>query len=111
MLIRSRFMRFVQCAALLTAVLPLPGWAWGRIGHRVVARMAEERLNPRARAGVAGLLGPGVRLADIALWADEQQEIRRAGGWHSVDVPLSDTRYDSRYCSPGGCVVSKTEEF
>jgi len=111
MLAKSQFVKCVQLVAVLTAVLPVPGFAWGRIGHRVVARTAEERLNPRARAAVAGLLGPGTRLADVALWADEQREIRGTGGWHSVDVPLSESRYDPRYCSPRGCVVSKIEEF
>jgi len=89
----------------------LPAWGWGRIGHRVVARFAEERLTSQARIAVGNLLGPGVRLADVANWADEQRELFGSAPWHSVDVPISESRYDPRYCSPRGCVVSKIEEF
>jgi hypothetical protein len=52
-------------------------WPWGRIGHRVAATMAEDRLTPAALAGVRDLRGPGVGLAEISIWADEQREIPR----------------------------------
>ncbi len=96
---------------LLLAVPPGKMFAWGRIGHRVAARMAEARLTPQASAAVGSLLGRGVKLVDVATWADEQKEIRESAMWHSVNVPIRDLRYDSRYCSPRGCVVSKIEEF
>jgi len=110
MAIMKRCFRAVLAAAL-PAVLPTPGWAWGSIGHRVVARMVEERLTPQARAAVGELLGPGIKLADVATWADGQREMRGSGPWHFVDVPISESRYDARYCSRQGCVVSKIEEF
>jgi nuclease S1 len=97
---------------VLFLTLPAPqGWAWGRIGHHVAAEMADQRLSPRARAAVADLLGHGVRLYDVATWADEQKEIAGSALWHSVNVPIRESRYDSRYCSPRGCVVSKIDEF
>jgi nuclease S1 len=86
-------------------------WAWGRIGHRVAAKMAEERLTPHALAAVQDLLGPGMSLSDISTWADEQRDIAGSGPWHYVNVPITESRYDSKYCQPGGCVVSKIEEF
>ena len=73
--------------------------------------MAKERLSPRALAGVHDLLGPGVSLADVSTWADEQRDVPRSGPWHYVNVPITDSRYDSKYCQPGGCVVSKVEDF
>jgi hypothetical protein len=97
--------------ALLLFLLPAPAGAWGRIGHAVVAKMAEERLTPSARSAVGDLLGPGIRLSDVASWADFQEEVKGAGAWHSVDVPISEPRYNPRYCSARGCVVSKIEEF
>ena len=103
--------RIFIATALFLALLPRPAGAWGRIGHRVVAQMAEVRLTPRAQVAVTDLLGPGVKLADVATWADEQREIRGSAPWHSVNVPLSEARYESRFCSPQGCVVSKIEEF
>ncbi len=50
-------------------------WVWGRIGHQVSARIAEDRLSPAALAAIRTLLGPGVSLADVSSWADEQREI------------------------------------
>jgi nuclease S1 len=35
--------------------------AWGRLGHRASARLAESRLSPAARAIVRDLLEPGNR--------------------------------------------------
>jgi nuclease S1 len=106
-----KFLAWLTVTVALTAVCPGNAWAWGRIGHRVAAKMAEEHLTPRARDGINALLGNGIKLADIATWADEQQEISGTALWHSVNVPVRESRYDSRYCMTGGCVVSKIEEF
>jgi nuclease S1 len=105
------FLAWLTVTVVLMAIFQANAWAWGRIGHRVAATLAEEHLTPRARVGIHALLGNGIRLADIATWADEQQEVSGTGLWHSVNVPVRESRYDSRYCLPGGCVVSKIEEF
>ena len=89
---------------------PVPALAWGRIGHRVTAGMAQDRLTLAALAAVRDILGPGVSLADASTWADGQREIEESYRWHFVNVPISADRYDSRYCSPKGCVVSKIED-
>jgi len=81
------------------------------MGHRVSATMAQSRLTPAALAAVRGLLEPGETLADASTWADEQREVPRSGPWHYVNVPISEPRYDSRFCSPEGCVVSKVKDF
>jgi len=104
--------RFCAAVLLLVAFMPPgPALAWGRIGHRVAARMAESRLTPAALAAVHSILGPGVSLADASTWADGQREFEDSYRWHFVNVPISKDRYDSRYCSPKGCVVSKIEDF
>jgi hypothetical protein len=72
--------------------------------------MAEARLNSRALAAVHDLLGPGVGLADVANWADEHRN-SNSGAWHYVDVPISESRYDSRFCPSKGCVVTKIKDF
>jgi nuclease S1 len=92
-------------------MMPVPVLAWGRTGHRVAARMGEDRLKPAARAAVRAILGPGVNLADVSTWADGQREIEESYRWHFVNVPITAERYDSRYCSPKGCIVGKIEEF
>jgi hypothetical protein len=72
--------------------------------------MAEARFNPRALAAVHELLGPGVSLSDISTWADEQRN-PKSGAWHYVDVPITEMRYDPKFCPPRGCVVSKIEDL
>jgi nuclease S1 len=99
-------------ALIFTGLLVSPSvWAWGHIGHHVASMMAEERLSPRALAAVHDLLGPGISLADVSTWADEQRDVPGSGPWHYVNVPITDSRYDSKYCQPGGCVVSKVQDF
>jgi len=98
-------------ALIFTGLLVSPSvWAWGRIGHRVAAQMAESRLTPHALAAVHDLLGPGESLAGISTWADEHRN-PNSGAWHYVDVPITESRYDPKYCPPRGCVVSKIGEF
>jgi nuclease S1 len=99
-------------AVFLVATRP-PAWAWGRMAHRVSARLAESRLTPAARAAVRELLGPGVSLADISTWADEvRRDIPESGPWHYVNVPITEPKYSAKFC-PGeaGCVCCKIADF
>jgi hypothetical protein len=106
-------MRIKTRAALIFSLLLMPGIAsaWGPLGHRVVAKMAQGRLTPEAESAVRSLLGPGATLAEVSAWADEQREEQGSELWHFVNVPIAQARYSPKYCSPRGCVVSKTEEF
>jgi S1/P1 Nuclease len=52
-----------------------PAWAWGRLGHRVISRIAEQNLTPKAKAAIAELLEPGENLADASTWADENRHL------------------------------------
>jgi len=92
-----------------------PAWAWGRLGHRVISRLAEQRLTPKAKAAAAELLEPGESLADASLWADEhRRQMPKTAPWHYVDVPLDEPRYDARFSGDDpkkGCVVDKITEF
>jgi hypothetical protein len=109
---RIKHFKRTVAAIVATFLLLIPSaWSWGRIGHRVAARMTEDRLSPHALAAVRDLLGPGASLADVATWADEQREISGTGPWHYVNVPITEPRYDSKFCSPAGCVISKIEDF
>jgi hypothetical protein len=65
--------RPVAIAIFTVLLISEAGWGWGRLGHRAAARMAEARLNPHALAAIHDLIGPGVSLADISTWADEQK--------------------------------------
>jgi nuclease S1 len=92
-----------------------PTWAWGRLGHRVIARLAEKQLTPRAKAAIADLLTSGESLADSSTWADEhRRELPKTAPWHYVDVPLDEPRYHSIFAgdvAEKGYVVDKIHDF
>lgn len=96
---------------LIAGGAPVRALAWGRTGHRAAAKMAEDRLTPAARAAVRAILGPGLSMADASTWADQQRENEESYRWHFVNIPISAKRYDSRYCSRKGCIVSKIDDF
>lgn len=86
--------------------------AWGAVGHRIVATVAEHQLTPRARAEVDRLLAlePGATLASVSTWADEHRT-RQTARWHFVDFPReAHCQYDAaRDCRGGRCVVAAIE--
>jgi hypothetical protein len=87
-------------------------FAWGKLGHRVASTLAENRLTPDAAAAVRDLLEPGETLADAALWPDEhRRDIPGSAAWHYVNVPITEAKYDARFCPSTGCVVSKIDEM
>jgi nuclease S1 len=115
-------MRKVSRASLVLAVTVLvvlgattSTWAWGRVGHRVIARLAEKQLAPTAKSAVGELLAPGESLADASLWADEhRRELPKSAPWHYVDVPLDEPRYHSIFAGDvpeRGYVVDKIHDF
>jgi hypothetical protein len=83
----------VVVSSLLFALSATPStWAWGHLGHRITARLAERHLTPTAREAVKALLEEGETLADASTWADQQFP---AIGYHNparaglVPTPLS----------------------
>lgn len=90
---------------------PAPALAWGDVGHRIVARLAERRLTPKARAAVRALLD-GQSLSDVANWADEIVPTRKeTGPWHYINLPLGARGFDASVCPDGACVVVAAEHF
>lgn len=107
-----RIARLTLLIGALVATMAGPAGAWGRLGHRASAKVAESRLSPRAKAIVAELLDPGESLADASTWADEHgRDIRGSAAWHYVNVPISSPHYDARFCGSRGCVVGQIAEF
>ena len=105
----------VALALLIALTSSTPAWAWGRPGHRVISRLAEKNLNPKAKAAIAALLDEGESLADASTWADEnRRRLPKTAPRHYVDVPLDEPRYESKWSADDpkkGCVVDKINEF
>lgn len=103
-------------AALLCAS---PAFAWGPLGHRVVARLAEAQLTPPARAEAQRLLAlQGARhLADVANWADSLRGtdaglFQRTKRLHFVNFHSRHCIYDPpRDCRNGECVVAAIGKY
>ena len=106
----SRRQSLVGSLALMVALQSAtPVWAWGRLGHRVIAWIAETRLNPKAREAVKALLADGESMADASTWADEnRRRLPKTAPWHYVDVPLDEPACDAKWSADDrkkGCVV------
>lgn len=111
-------MRAATASFLIALLCPALALAWGPQGHRIVAKIAQDGLNARAQAAVAGLLA-GERnptLAGVANWADDLRYrdpdlFRRTSHWHYVDFRGGDCNYQpSRDCPNGDCVIAATEQ-
>jgi hypothetical protein len=72
-----------------------PALAWGRTGHRVIAKIADDGLSAQARANVRLLLG-SESLDEAATWPDDMRADpapfwqKTSTPWHYVTVPGTD---------------------
>lgn len=85
--------------------------AWGPVGHKVVAQIAENQLTPKARAGIKTLLGDQ-GLADIANWADSikgESQWVHTKGWHFVDIDDGEDYGSIEHDDRGDIVTAITE--
>jgi len=106
----KRFAVFFFAALALLVCSPL-ALAWGPVGHRTVAALAESQIQPQTREAVDALLAvePGATLVSIATWADETRS-DATFAWHFVNFPRGDCHYDPpRDCKDGNCVVAALE--
>jgi hypothetical protein len=109
-------MRYPVVLASIIAILsPSAALAWGKTGHRVVGQIAEQHLNPRAKAGVKRILGVET-LAEASNWPDFMKSDpspfwqQTASPWHYVTVPTGKT-YDEVGAPPEGDAVVALERY
>ena len=102
--------------ALLTALAVVShssAIAWGPQGHRVIARVAEERLTPAAKLAIKELLHPGDTLPSVADWADHDghEAVPGSARWHFINVPITDARFDPKLIRDDNNVVVKIKQY
>lgn len=104
-------------AFLLLGSLASPAFAWGALGHRLVADLASDELTPATRKAVDRLLaGEKVpTLAGVASWADDVRANdpvlgKTSSPWHYVGIHSADCAYvPPTDCPDGNCVVGAIE--
>lgn len=110
-------MKILSSLALAASTLALaaPAQAWGPIGHRVSAEIAEDNISGRTRAQIAAIVG-SEGLAEASTWPDEQRANpapfwrEEAGPFHYVTLPPgSDAR--ALFHPPEGDAVTALERF
>jgi nuclease S1 len=88
--------------------------AWGGQGHRLVGRIAADRLTPAATKSVAWLLD-GQTLADVSSWADSLTGDQvQTSYWHYLNIPPEASGYDrDRDCprQPGVAAGSRSDRW
>src|SRR6185437_8990033 len=76
--------------ALVIMLVPAACWGWGKDGHEIVGRIADDRLSARAKQGIRDLVGD-LNLVDvkICMWADHIKGPRQeTKPWHYVNIPV-----------------------
>jgi hypothetical protein len=88
--------------------------AWGGQGHRLVGRIAADRLTPVAKQNVAWLLD-GQTLAGVSSWADSLTSDQvQTSYWHYLNIPPDASGYDrDRDCpkQPGVAPGSRSDRW
>jgi hypothetical protein len=118
-MIRSR--RFALFALMSLLLIAPAAFAWGPLGHSVVADLAWRQLTPAARAAVNKLLvgSQWKSLASLASWPDEirnerkyQSLWKRTRHLHYINFDSRDCDYKPRLqCKDGSCVVAAIEHY
>lgn len=104
----------VLIAVLLTAQSAA---AWGREGHRVIARIAARNLNQTARKKVAVILatndaGLEAAMAAASTWPDEIDKKKTGTDtWHFIDVPITVPFSITGLCPNHNCVLDRIAEM
>lgn len=112
--------RRVVCSALVLGIFScysLPACAWGEDGHKIVAMIAEQNIDPATVAQIKSILGNGVSLADVANYADAvRDQFPKTYNYHFVDIPKKKDDYlPNRDCKmdpeKGDCVIAALPRF
>jgi|SRR5437867_5431941 len=117
MTLKSSFSRrpVILLCLCATCLVPAELFAWGQEGHRIIAAIAESRLQKHAAGSVQELLGDG-NLSSVANWADEIRKDRpETAPWHFVNIPRDRQEYsptrDCAFPRKGDCVVAAIERY
>lgn len=87
-------------------------FAFGPIGHRVVAEIAQQKLSPKKLQIINEIIAPD-KLPDLANWPDmirSDPAWRKASPWHYVSIEDKETYAKSKK-NPEGDVITAIQNF
>ena len=97
----GKFMGKLFIAAFAALLMTLPSFGWGREGHEVIAKIAENHLQPSAKKKIERYLG-GHSIVYYAKWMDDYRhtpEYKFTTKWHTAPVD-ADLKYDDSLLDP-----------
>jgi len=91
-------------------------FAFGDLGHKMVAKAAWQQLTPYAKQNIERILGVGESaFVEASVWADEiksNEDFNYLKPLHYVNMPKAAKQYDAkRDCKKDRCVVAAIHEF
>jgi hypothetical protein len=108
----------VLMALIASLAVPRVGLAWGKEGHRIVARIAAKNLVQTTRAKLRAILGLTTdaalenAMATAAIWPDRiDRAATGTGRWHFINVPIASPFAVSGHCLNHECVIDRIEEM
>jgi len=108
----------VIITGIASLLVPNTGLAWGREGHRIVARIAEKNLLPATREKLRQILGLttsaglATAMATAAIWPDRiDRGATGTGRWHFINVPIASPFTVAGHCPNHECVIDRIEEM
>ncbi|WP_432452294.1 MULTISPECIES: S1/P1 nuclease [unclassified Agarivorans] len=97
---------------LCCCLISFPCFAFGHLGHQLVAYIAQQNLTPTVTQRVSDILD-GKSLVDVASWADkirDQKQWQHTGPWHYLNIDKGKTLAQQRRSAKGD-VLSQLEYF
>ena len=98
---------------IIAALIPAISFAWGPMGHDIVAHIAEQRLSKRAKRNIEQVLG-GYSMVYVANWMDNASntdEYEYTKTWHYVNVDHEEGSYARSKKEDKGDVVKAVNDI
>ncbi|MGY5452472.1 S1/P1 nuclease [Agarivorans sp. MS3-6] len=98
--------------ALSLFSLSFESWAFGVLGHQLVAYIAQQQLSPETNKQVAMLLN-GKSMINASTWADQVRKNdawKHTGPWHYINIPKGKSLQQAQRSSKGD-ILSQLQLF
>ena len=108
-----KFLSSIICITTIICSSTSYSWGWNNYGHRVIAEITEQILQPETKNKIKKIFGEQFSLRENSNWAEEiAPQRRRTYKWHYVHVPQDrDEFIADRDCPQGQCLISAIENF